>query len=85
MPHFLLGMLDTATPRRIDEYDGAVISRISDYNSNTYDKNDSATVYNIDERNLSYVSSILSQDADFIQDTSDYQWFPDYRYVICNE
>lgn len=75
-------MLDTATPRRIEEYDGGVISRISDYNSNTYEKDDAGNMCNIDEGNLSYVSSILSQDVDFIQDSSDYQWFADYRYGV---
>ncbi len=71
-------MLDTATSRRIEEYDGVVISRISDYNSNTYEKEGSRNTQNLDENNLSYVSSILSQDVDFIQDNSDYQWFADY-------
>ncbi|XP_065216209.1 uncharacterized protein LOC135842599 isoform X2 [Planococcus citri] len=87
---FRKGMLDTTTPRTIEEYGGTVISRISDYNSNTYEKDDtSKDVRNTDDANFSYVSSILSQDIDFIQDTSDYQWFADYSYRgdannICN-
>lgn len=73
-------MLDTATPRTIEDYGGTVISRISDYNSNTYEKDDTGKdMHNVNDGNYSYVSSILSQDIDFIQDNSDYQWFADYR------
>lgn len=73
-------MLDTATSCRIEQYNGVVISRISDYNSNTYEKDDLKKSCDVGENNCSYISTILSPDADFIQDNSDYQWFADYGY-----
>lgn len=76
-----VGMLDTA-PHRIEEYDGVVIGRISDYNSNTYEKDGTRTDENGHNDTRFYDNGIMSQEIDSsIRDSSDYQWFTDYRWV----
>lgn len=80
-------MLDTV-PHRIEEYDGVVIGRISDYNSNTYEKDGTRTNENGHNDTRFYDNGVLSQEIDSsIQDSSDYQWFTDYRWATtsaCN-
>lgn len=74
-------MLDTA-PHRIEEYDGVVIGRISDYNSNTYEKDGTRTDENGHNDTRFYDNGIVSQEIDSsIRDSSDYQWFTDYGWA----
>jgi hypothetical protein len=52
-------------------------SSTSDCNSN-HTSNIVATTDKNGETTSSYISNASSQDVDFIQDNSDYQWFLDY-------
>jgi hypothetical protein len=52
-------------------------SSVSDCNSN-HTSNIAATTDKNGETTSSYISNASSQDVDFIQDNSDYQWFLDY-------